>query len=505
MKLSLNLITERMDLTPSDYILFTEGEKRYSKVSLYTPNREGLLDHTLYVSDHMPETTDIRTASGKRAGFLFVNMAVDGWSPPDCEYLLITQPASFADVFNQASEAVFSVQRQLNELRELVLQRAGLQTLIERIFDVFKNPAYLVNSSFKVLAIDRQNQMRDLSVTWRRLEDYGYMSLDLISNLVQSKELLNMESSTAATHVHSNYFYTDFINYNLRYHGEIQGHFFIVDMFHRVTKGDVELAGDVGEIVLQAMLQDDQFQKKRGYIYEHFIKDLFAGNMKEPAYIRQQMPYLNLKDNMFVVGKIVPEQTDELFLERITSQLERNTNVRAARYDGYVLGLFLIPNIGAVGGLLDKLEQLGHSLSYRIGVSDYFRDIYEVSLHVAQASKALDMGVNQNASGLIYRYQDIALTALLDMDEREQRMFCAPEILAMQEYDRKHDTDYMNTLHAYLMNERGAMETAQALIIHRNTLTYRIERMKELFHLQLDSASHRYRYFLSLEILRGTK
>ena len=115
------------------------------------------------------------------------------------------------------------------------------------------------------------------------------------------------------------------------------------------------------------------------------------------------------------------------------------------------------------------------------------------------------MGTSLNADRFVFLYQDIALTALLDIDEKAQRMFCSPEILAIQEYDRKHDTDYANTLHAYLMNERGAMETAQALIIHRNTLTYRIERMKELFHLQLDSASHRYRYFLSLEILRKTK
>lgn len=501
MKLSLNLITERMNLEQGNYLLYTDGEKRYSKIAIYTPRQEELFDHVLYVSSYIPETQALHTVSGKPTGYLLLNIEETDWKEPDCEYLYIKQSVSFSEMFNRASEAIFMVQQQLNDLRNLVLKRAGLQKLIERIYDIFQNPAYLVDSSFKVLAIERQKHMREFSVTWRRLEDYGYMSLDLIANLVQSNELNTMESSIKADLIHSDYFYTDFINYNLRYQGSIQGHFFIVGMFHKITEGDIELAGDVGEIILQAILQDEQFQKKQGYIYEHFIKDLFAGNINEPSYIRQQIPYLNLKDGLFVIGKIVPEQTDELYLERIISQLERNSDVRTARYDGYILGLFSVPTIEAVSTLLNKLERLGRSLSYQAGISDYFHDIYEASLYTVQASTALDISIKRGTYGVINQYQDIALAALLDLDETEKKIFCAPEILEMQLYDKQHDTNYMDTLHAYLMNERGAMETAQVLNIHRNTLTYRIERMKELFHLQLESAPHRYRYFLSLEMM----
>lgn len=71
-------------------------------------------------------------------------------------------------------------------------------------------------------------------------------------------------------------------------------------------------------------------------------------------------------------------------------------------------------------------------------------------------------------------------------------MLADHSLLTILRYDRKHGTQYYNTLRSYLVNERNIPKTANALIIHRTTLTYRLEKMQELFNLNLDDDQRLY-------------
>ena len=64
-------------------------------------------------------------------------------------------------------------------------------------------------------------------------------------------------------------------------------------------------------------------------------------------------------------------------------------------------------------------------------------------------------------------------------------------------------TQYYETLRAYLYHERNIPQTAAALIIHRTTLTYRLEKLQELVPLRLDDIERRLYLLLSYYILDG--
>ena len=74
-------------------------------------------------------------------------------------------------------------------------------------------------------------------------------------------------------------------------------------------------------------------------------------------------------------------------------------------------------------------------------------------------------------------------------------------LLTILRYDRKNDTQYFNTLRSYLINERNIPKTANALIIHRTTLTYRLQKINELFSLNLDDAYQRLYLLMSFFLL----
>jgi DNA-binding PucR family transcriptional regulator len=76
-------------------------------------------------------------------------------------------------------------------------------------------------------------------------------------------------------------------------------------------------------------------------------------------------------------------------------------------------------------------------------------------------------------------------------------------MLALAQYDRSHETNYLETAEAYVNNHFNAVRTAGELFIHRSTFLYRLERMKTQFGLDLDDRKLSLLHLLlSLEIAK---
>jgi len=77
--------------------------------------------------------------------------------------------------------------------------------------------------------------------------------------------------------------------------------------------------------------------------------------------------------------------------------------------------------------------------------------------------------------------------------------FLHKDLLRILDSDHKNATDYANSLHAYLSCGKNLKEAAVMLNLHRNTLNYRIDRIRELFSLDLDNRN------LCFELLFSTR
>ena len=77
-----------------------------------------------------------------------------------------------------------------------------------------------------------------------------------------------------------------------------------------------------------------------------------------------------------------------------------------------------------------------------------------------------------------------------------------PAVLKLAEYDRTHNTAFTETLHMYLKKERSQSKTAAALNLHRNTLTYRLQRIRELLPADLEDDDTRLHLLLSFRFLQ---
>lgn len=67
-------------------------------------------------------------------------------------------------------------------------------------------------------------------------------------------------------------------------------------------------------------------------------------------------------------------------------------------------------------------------------------------------------------------------------------------------YDKQHHTQLMETLRQYLLTGGSLQKTAEATFTHRNTVNYRLHKIKELTTCELQDAKERFSLLLAYEI-----
>lgn len=83
------------------------------------------------------------------------------------------------------------------------------------------------------------------------------------------------------------------------------------------------------------------------------------------------------------------------------------------------------------------------------------------------------------------------------------RHLCPHNLLEIREYDEQNHTELYETLRVYLYHHQNAVRTARDLYIHRSTLFYRLDRLKNLMNVDLDNARERLYLEISSLLLDG--
>lgn len=76
--------------------------------------------------------------------------------------------------------------------------------------------------------------------------------------------------------------------------------------------------------------------------------------------------------------------------------------------------------------------------------------------------------------------------------------YCLKNISKLLNYDSKHNTNLLETLEFYFKNNRHLIHTAEKLYVHRNTLIYRLNLIKDLLDTDLNDAMKNLELFNSI-------
>lgn len=101
-------------------------------------------------------------------------------------------------------------------------------------------------------------------------------------------------------------------------------------------------------------------------------------------------------------------------------------------------------------------------------------------------------------------YDELGIYKILtDVKETDLYPDFAREVLgSLLDYDRKHKTEYVKLLKVYFENDCCAVRTAEALYCHKNTLTYKLNKIKEVLGYDILSNENRVRIMVAFYILQ---
>ena len=131
---------------------------------------------------------------------------------------------------------------------------------------------------------------------------------------------------------------------------------------------------------------------------------------------------------------------------------------------------------------MEPLHELLRKQGISAGASRPFDDLSGLRQAYQQAVATLRTLRILGRSRTVGFYDDFLMIRLLELvpDNVSLSGFCLPDIQALQEYDKAHDSELCRTLLCYLEHARNASSTARTLNVHRNTIHYRIGKCKEI-------------------------
>ncbi len=123
-----------------------------------------------------------------------------------------------------------------------------------------------------------------------------------------------------------------------------------------------------------------------------------------------------------------------------------------------------------------------------------------------EARDALGIANELGETNQVTYYGDLKLYQLLlalkehNVEELEQ--FHNATLATLLEHDARRQGEYIRTLNGFFHANGNLARAAKELDVHRNTLVYRLERIRELTNLNLDDAENRLILHLALKIQR---
>ena len=154
--------------------------------------------------------------------------------------------------------------------------------------------------------------------------------------------------------------------------------------------------------------------------------------------------------------------------------------------------------------ICEELRKMcGKDLNVYAGIgtlADGIRDIHRSYENAYTAYRLTKTAIPKN----LLIYDELGIYKILT-DVKEEAIY--PEFVnetvgELLKYDRENRTDYMDILETYFENDCSAVHTARALYCHKNTLAYKLDKIKKVLGYDILKNENRVKIMVAIYILR---
>jgi len=149
----------------------------------------------------------------------------------------------------------------------------------------------------------------------------------------------------------------------------------------------------------------------------------------------------------------------------------------------------------------EKICQEDKNIFIGIGTTvQHMNEIYKSYHRAATAYKLTKHPIPKN----VVSYNEIGVYKLLT-DQKEEVIcseFAEQMLGSIIKYDKENGTDYLKILISYFENECSIINTARSLYCHKNTMTYKINKIKEILGYEILDNENRMSIMIAIHIMK---
>lgn len=494
--LSLQLVADGLDGKFWDFTLQSDDQARFYSFRIFLPGDAPERD-VLYV---LPADC----GGFPRDRYPYVSI---GEQPGEAEHICVLG-RTLLETANELAR-IFQRFRDFEAELNWILQHNGdLTDLCTAATAYLQNPVYIHDSVFAILAlpchVEGMLELEYNPETGKRfiplwlVEDFKFS--EGYRDTLHRKKAAIWGTNQYPYHMRSLYVNIWDVNY---YRARL-----LVNELHVLLRpGDRLLAEYLADYVLLILRRDDMNAAQSHRDLAGTLKRLISTGEADRRDLRVFLTTLGWKETgRFLLAKLQSQGAENAIT---SSNVLRNSLANAfpeAFIFFYEQQLCMLLDMETSGldqaAFRSKLAPfLRDSLMYA-GISLPVGNILHLNTAYVQADYAMDYAFRLRSHQWCMAFEDCALEYLVSRIETPTSLplYLSPTPKFLRQYDREHGSQYFTTLKCFLLNERSIPKTAEALIIHRTTLLYRLEKIAALTKTDLNNESVRLYLLLSFHL-----
>lgn len=392
-----------------------------------------------------------------------------------------------------------------------IIKGRGVPYIVEIAGELLENPVLIGDSNHRLIGSSIFPDLDD--EPWMEFRNTGFCTFDYVQKY-RFEDFIEKSVRTKKAIIGD-------ISENFKYRrifcpvvvsGRVVGHLAVLEYNRKLTDEDLEITEFICEIIANEMAGDNSHTDTKNLLTNQLLVDLLQGNIQDEAVLERRLAKMkwNLPEKKYLIAIEIHNFSEGFALvpNFRESLKEKLCFIETVHYQGKLLMLvgcdedreFLPDDFGEFANYLREKQLKG-------GISHFFDNTLDLKQAYHQAQSAIELGMKVTPDEVLFAYEDQAIYDLLEKvgENQELTNFCHPALLKLAGYDQEHQTEYLNNLYVYIINMGNLVASAEALFIHRNTLSYRLKKIEEIINYDIHNRDHFINLFVSYKIMEYTK
>ncbi|WP_066065045.1 PucR family transcriptional regulator [Neobacillus soli] len=414
----------------------------------------------------------------------------------------------------------------------ITLEGGGIERISSMLSGSINNPIIFVDKDWKLLHYNEHvNNKVPLAYCFNLVKNRPVFNQDFIDSIPNN--ISEMKKSILRT-------------YNLEgmeikcrilpvaVASNIYGYIIVWQSVHELTEFDFIILEQASTIMALERIKTKEIEEVKLKIRQDFFDDLLTGKITSSETIQtlSEMHGLNANYTYYCIVINIeskePDNYDDLVARKV--QLE-NKSKRCVELvynhsnfaNGEVTCFYRNNRIIIMIGQNDnkpllsvhEVKQYANKIyneqakeiknsTFLVGIGRQYETINSLHKSFSEANESIRLMQRFNSLGGVSHFEDHSIYHFLDSNIKDMELedFFMKRLGKIYGHDQLHGTSYIITLENYFLNNLNISETAKGMFLHRNTLIYRIEKIKEILNTDLKNSEELLQIQLALKIFR---